>query len=38
MDSKETDNPKANEKDSVLARGEYLTKALKDMVLPQFRG
>ena len=30
MDSKETDNPKANEKDSVLARGEYLTKALKD--------
>ena len=30
MDSKETDNPKATEKDSVLARGEYLTKALKN--------
>ena len=30
MDSKETDNPKATEKDSVLARGEYLTKVLKD--------
>ena len=33
MDSKETDNPKANEKDSVLARGEYLTKVLKDQGL-----
>ena len=29
MNSKETDNPKATEKDPVLARGEYLTKALK---------
>ena len=29
MDSKETDNPKATEKDSVFAREEYLTKALK---------
>ena len=30
MDSKETDNPKATEKDSVLSREEYLTKALKN--------
>ncbi len=29
MDSKETDNPKATEKDPVFAREEYLTKALK---------
>ena len=29
MNSKETDNPKATEKDPVFARGEYLTKALK---------
>ena len=29
MKSKETDNPKATEKDPVFVRGEYLTKALK---------
>ena len=29
MDSKETDNPKATEKDPVFAREEYLTKTLK---------
>ena len=29
MKSKETDNPKATEKDPVYVRGEYLTKALK---------
>ena len=29
MNSKETDNPKATEKDPVFTRGEYLTKALK---------